>query len=73
MDITGARWSLRGAEAVLKLRSLLASGDFDEHWEFHLRQEDQRHHANHDADGNVPKPISPLEPKRKGSHLKLVK
>jgi len=46
---------------------------YDEYWEFHLRQEYQRNHADHYADGNVPKPISPLEPKRKGSHLKLVK
>jgi len=73
MDITGARWSLRGAEAVLKLRSLLASGDFDEYWEFHLRQEYLRNHASHYADGNVPKPISPLEQKRRGSHLRRVK
>ena len=27
MDITGARWSLQGAEAVLRLRSLHVSGD----------------------------------------------
>lgn len=73
MDITGARWSLIGAESVLKLRSLLASDDFDEYWEFHLRQEYQRNHANHYADGNVPKPISPLEPKKRGSHLRRVK
>jgi hypothetical protein len=29
LDITGARWSLTGAEAVLRLRSLWASGDWD--------------------------------------------
>ena len=73
MDLTGARWSLKGAEAVLRLRSLLASGDFDEYWEFHLRQEYQRNHADHYAGGKVPKPISPLEPKRKGSKLRLIK
>jgi len=73
MDITGARWSLKGAEAVLKLRSLLASGDFDEYWEFHLRQEYERNYANHYADGKVPIPISPLEEKRNGSHLRRVK
>ena len=32
MDITGARWGLRGAEAILKLRALIASGDFEEYW-----------------------------------------
>jgi hypothetical protein len=73
MEITGARWSLRGAEAVLRLRSLMASGDFDDYWTFHLRQEYRRNHADYYAGGNVPKPISPLEPNRKGSHLKRVK
>ena len=29
MDITGARWGLDGAEAILKLRALIANGDFD--------------------------------------------
>lgn len=29
MDITGARWSVQGAEAVLKLRALRCNGDFD--------------------------------------------
>jgi len=72
-EITGALWSLKEAEAVLRLRSLLASGDFDAYWEFHLQQEHQRNHADHYIDGQVPKPISPLDPKRKGSHLKLVK
>ena len=31
---TGARWRLRGAEAVLRLRALRSSGDFDEYWRF---------------------------------------
>ena len=44
MDITGARWGLDGAEAVLKLRALIATGDFDDYWRFHLRQEHQRIH-----------------------------
>jgi hypothetical protein len=44
MDITGARWSLDGAEAVLRLRSLRSSGDFDAYWDFHLRQELERQH-----------------------------
>ncbi|WP_372505549.1 hypothetical protein [Streptomyces macrolidinus] len=29
LDITGARWGLSGAEVVLKLRAVRASGDFD--------------------------------------------
>ncbi len=39
MDITGARWGLERAEAILKLRSLRSSGDFDLYWEFHNTQE----------------------------------
>ena len=39
MDLTGARWSLDGAEAVLRLRSLRASGDFEDYMAFHHRQE----------------------------------
>jgi len=31
LDITGARWSLEGAEAILRLRALRASGDFDDY------------------------------------------
>ncbi len=45
MDVTGARWSLKCAEAVLRLRALWASDDFDEYWEFHERQEAERNHA----------------------------
>jgi hypothetical protein len=44
MDITGARWSLEGAEAVLRLRSLYVSGDWHEYWHFHQQRERQRHH-----------------------------
>ncbi len=44
MDITGARWSLQGAEAILKLRATRANGDFDAYWRFHLNQEHQRVH-----------------------------
>lgn len=46
MDITGARWSLEGAEAVLRLRSLKVSGDWNDYWRFHLHQELQRHHLS---------------------------
>lgn len=35
MDITGARWSLQGAEAILKLRSIHSSGDWESYWAFH--------------------------------------
>jgi hypothetical protein len=52
MDITGARWRLRSAEAVLKLRSLHSSGDTEAYWAFHKAQEQTRNHlsrmASHD-------------------------
>ena len=38
MDITGARWGLDSAEAILKLRALTASGDFDDYWPFHCNK-----------------------------------
>jgi hypothetical protein len=48
MDITGARWGLEGAEAVLRLRALIANGDFEDYWRFHLRREHERiHHAKY--------------------------
>jgi hypothetical protein len=48
MDITGARWGLEGAEAILKLRALIANGDFEEYWRYHLRREHERvHHAKY--------------------------
>jgi hypothetical protein len=46
MDITGARWGLNGAEAVLKLRALRANGDWDNYWPFHLTQERSRVHES---------------------------
>jgi hypothetical protein len=44
MDITGARWGLASAEAILKLRALISNNDFDAYWRFHLDQEQQRNH-----------------------------
>ena len=44
LDITGARWGLAGAEAVLKLRALGANDDFDAYWRWHEQQEFTRNH-----------------------------
>jgi hypothetical protein len=46
MELTGARWGLEGAEAVLKLRTLRANGDFTAYWRFHLSRERRRLHAS---------------------------
>jgi hypothetical protein len=55
MDITGARWGLEGAEAVLKLRALRANGDFPSYWAFHLEQERHRVHESRYANGVIPR------------------
>jgi hypothetical protein len=44
MDITGARWGLARAEAILKLRSLKVSGDLPAYLAFHFEQEHKRHY-----------------------------
>jgi hypothetical protein len=56
MDITGARWGLDGAEAILKLRALRSNGDFDRYWEYHLAQERHRVHQSRYANGVIPTP-----------------
>ena len=56
MDITGARWGLAGAEAILTLRALISNGDFDQYWTFHLAQELRRVHASRYALGAIPAP-----------------
>ena len=48
LDITGARWGLAGAEAILKLRATSSNGDFEDYWAWHLAQEHQRvHHSRY--------------------------
>jgi hypothetical protein len=59
MDRTGARWSLEGAEAVLRLRALRASDDFDSYWEFHLACEKKRNHDARYANAMPPDPLPP--------------
>jgi len=54
MDITGARWSVEGAEAVLKLRAVRSNGDFDRYWQWHLDRERQRVHEARYANGALP-------------------
>jgi len=46
MAITGARWGLTGAQAILWLRAIHASGDHNAYWTYHLRQEHQRNHLS---------------------------
>jgi hypothetical protein len=75
MEVTGARWSLIGAEAVLRLRALRSSHDFDEYWDFHEKREYERNHRSLYADGIVPFMFKPRKPRqtRKRDHLKSIK
>jgi hypothetical protein len=75
MNVTGARWSLNGAEAVLRLRALRSSGDFDDYWGFHEIREYERNHEDLYAEQQVPTVKHPNQPspRRNKSKLKIVK
>jgi hypothetical protein len=45
LDRTGARWRLKSAEAIIRIRSLRSSGDFNAYWKFHRTQELHRNHS----------------------------
>ena len=72
LEITGAKWRLRSAEAVLRLRALRVSHDFDEYWAFHEGCEYKRNHQELYADGVVP-PTSKAHLPSNRDHLKLIK
>jgi hypothetical protein len=46
MGITSARWGLPGAQAMLWLRAIAASGDTSAYWDWHIQQERQRNHLS---------------------------
>ena len=76
MEITGARWSLEGAEAILRLRSLRASGDLEKYWRHHEQRELERNHAARYANGKIPslkRPESVSRRKVNGPPLRVVK
>jgi len=67
MDITGARWGLHGAEAILKLRAVRSNGDLDAYWTYHLTQEQHRVHQTRYANDTSRRPheeLTPEEPHR---------
>ncbi len=70
MNRTGARWSLQGAEAVLQLRALVKSGDFDDYWKFHEARELERNHLNAYAEQRLPRIQAPASRRQT---LRLVK
>jgi hypothetical protein len=63
MGRTGAVWSAAGAEAVLRLRALRASGDLDDYWQFHVAKEHERTHQSRYANGDVPDPLPAKRPR----------
>jgi hypothetical protein len=68
LDLTGARWSTDGAEAILRLRAVRRSGDWDEFWRFHTQAE---HVANHATRYAMAAPPDVKLPKSR-RHLRLV-
>ena len=44
MERSGMRWTEDSAEAMLKLRATYLSGDFEEYWRFHVKQDQERLH-----------------------------
>lgn len=72
MAVTGARWSLNGAEAILRLCALRSSHDFDEYWTFHEASEYERNHQNFYTGGIVPPTNASLSPANR-DHLKVIK
>ena len=42
MERSGMRWTEQMAEAIVQLRAVYLSGDFDRYWEFHIAQDQRR-------------------------------
>jgi hypothetical protein len=42
MERSGMRWTPTMAEAMLRLRATHLSGDFEEYWQYHVRQDQMR-------------------------------
>ena len=46
MEGTGRRWSIKGAESTLLLRSVCTSKDWDAYWEAHCKLKRKRLYGN---------------------------
>ena len=42
MERSGMRWTEPMAEAIVQLRAVYLSGDFDRYWQFHIEQDQRR-------------------------------
>jgi hypothetical protein len=47
MERSGMRWTEEMAEAIVQLRAIYLSGDFDRYWSFHIAKDQQRIHPGH--------------------------
>jgi hypothetical protein len=47
MERSGMRWTEQMAEAIVQLRAIYLSGDFDRYWSFHIEKDQQRLHPGH--------------------------
>jgi hypothetical protein len=56
LDITGARWGIQGAEAILKLRALKTNGHLDDYWEYHKTKHHQRVYPHANPTDTIPLP-----------------
>ena len=54
LDLTGARWGLQGAQAILKLRALRSNDDWDSYRTFHVNQQRHRTHETRYLDHALP-------------------
>jgi len=70
LQICGARWTISGAEALLRIRAIVISGDYDEYWKFHEAAEYERNHASLYARGTPP-PV--CRQARRRRHLAVVR
>jgi hypothetical protein len=46
MERSGMRWTEQMAEAIVQLRAVYLSGDFDVYWQFHIEQDQKRLHPD---------------------------
>lgn len=46
MERSGMRWTIAGAEAVLRMRAIEICGDTEEYWRFHLAREHERRYGS---------------------------
>ena len=49
MELAGARWGIKGAEAILRLRSVTKSQDWEEYWNFYTTQSREKHFLQQEA------------------------